>query len=56
MIERKSANFILNEAGFVVGCGQSNEKFNEVQDEICYLKPIDRILNKLFKVSVVLTF
>ncbi len=37
MIERKGANFVLNEADFVVGCGQSDEKYNEVQDKICRL-------------------
>ncbi len=43
MIERERANFVLNEANFVAKCGQSGEKFNEVQDEICRLQPIDGI-------------
>jgi len=47
MIERKKTNFVLNEANFAGGCGQSGEKFNKVQDKICRLQPIDGILNKL---------
>lgn len=37
MIERKSANVVLNEANFVVECGQFDEKFNEVKSNICRL-------------------
>ncbi len=40
MIERERANFAAR-------CGQSGEKFNEVQDKICRSQPIDGILNKL---------
>ncbi len=47
MIEREGANFVLNEANFAARCGQSGEKFNEVQGKICRSQPIDGILNKL---------
>lgn len=53
MIVRKSANFVLNEASFVIECSNSfDEKFNEEQDKICHLKPIDEILNILLTVDV----
>ncbi len=47
MIVRKLANFVPNKTYFVVGCGQSGEKYNEVQGKICRLQPIDGILNML---------
>ena len=47
MIERKWGNFILSEANFAAGCGQSGEKFNEAQEKICRLQPIDGTLNRL---------
>ncbi len=47
MIVRKLANFVLNKTYFVVGCGQSGEKYNAVQSKICRLQPIDGILNML---------
>ncbi|MCP3932707.1 MAG: hypothetical protein GY705_26855 [Bacteroidetes bacterium] len=37
----------MNKTYFVVGCGQSGEKYNEVQSKICRLQPIDGILNML---------
>ncbi len=30
------ANFVLGEAFFAIGCGQSDEKNNEGQDKICH--------------------
>jgi len=51
MIERKRANFILNEAKNAGDTGVSARLFNEVQDEICLLQPIDGILNKLLAVE-----
>jgi len=47
MIERKRTNFILNEAKNAGDTGVSARLFNEAQDEICLLQPIDGILNKL---------
>ncbi len=47
MIERKRVNFVLNEAHFAIGCGQSDEKFNEMQEKIYRLQPISGILGKL---------
>ena len=47
MIERKRANFVLGEANFAGGYGQSGEKFNEGQNKICRLQPIDGILDML---------
>ncbi len=58
MIVRKLANFILNKTYFVVGCGQSGEKYNEVQRKICRLQPIDGILNMLlfFRIEKILKY
>ena len=45
--ELKGANFVLDKVNFAVECGQFDEKFNEGQDKICHLQPIDGILNIL---------
>ena len=50
MLERKRANFILNEANFAGGYMLSGEKFNEVQDKIGRLQPSDENLKRLLVV------
>ena len=47
MIERKRESFILNEAKNVGNALALTRLFNEIQDEICRLQPIDGNLNKL---------
>lgn len=50
MIEGKRANFILNEAKNAGDAKVSARLFNEVQDEIRRLQPIDGNLDKLYTI------
>ena len=47
MIERKGENYILNEAKNASDAKASVRLFNEVQDIICHLQPINGNLNIL---------
>ena len=47
MIERKRVNFILNEAKNVGDAKASARLFNDMQDNICRLQPINGNLNIL---------
>ena len=47
MIARKQENFVLNEAKNVGDALASTRLFNEIQNKICRLQPIEGNLNML---------
>jgi len=52
MIERKQANFILNEAKNIDDASASTRLFNKIQEKIFSFQPIDRISNRLCSLNI----